>query len=51
MAEIEKLREESSRLQDSGSPTLDWREAEGLRESLKDLKAKYTAFGGTIPAA
>jgi hypothetical protein len=51
LAEIERLREESKKPQDSGSPTLNYRESEALRGRLDAFEAKYRAFGGTLPNA
>ena len=51
LAEIERLREESKKPQDYGSPTLNYYESEALRERLDAFEAKYRAFGGTLPAA
>jgi hypothetical protein len=51
LAEIEKLREESKKPQDYGSPTLNYYESEDLRDRLDAFEAKYRAFGGTLPDA
>ncbi len=51
LAEIERLREESKKAQDPGSPALDFREVEDLRLTLDEFKARYRAFGGTLPDA
>ena len=49
LAEIERLREESKKPQDYGSPTLNYYESEALRDRLDAFEAKYRAFGGTLP--
>jgi hypothetical protein len=49
LAEIERLREESQKPQDYGSPSLEYRESEALRDSLDAFEAKYRGFGGTLP--
>jgi hypothetical protein len=51
LAEIERLREERKKPQDSGSPTLAYYESEALRDRLDAFEAKYRAFGGTLPDA
>lgn len=51
LAEIERLREESKRAQDYGSPTLNYYESEALRDRLDAFEAKYRALGGTLPDA
>ncbi|HEY4563813.1 MAG TPA: hypothetical protein VIJ36_12590 [Thermoanaerobaculia bacterium] len=49
LAEIERLREESKKPRDHGSPTLDYYESEALRDRLDTFEAKHRAFGGTLP--
>jgi hypothetical protein len=49
LAEIERLREESQKPQDYGSPGLNYRESEALRDRLDAFEAKYRVFGGTLP--
>jgi hypothetical protein len=51
LAEIERLRRESKRPQDYGSPALNYYESEALRDRLDAFEAKYRAFGGTLPDA
>lgn len=51
LAEIQRLREESKKPQDYGSPALNYYQSEALRERLGDFEAKYRAFGGTLPDA
>jgi|SRR5947209_1629258 len=49
LAEIERLREESKKPQDDGSPALSYYESEALRDRLDAFEAKYRDFGGTLP--
>jgi len=51
LAEIERLREESKKPQNYGSPTLSYYESEALRDRLDAFEAKYRALGGTLPDA
>ncbi len=51
LAEIERLREESKKPQDYGSPALNYYQSEALQERLEDFEAKYRAFGGVLPKA
>jgi hypothetical protein len=51
LAEIERLRQEIKKHRNSGSSTLDFHELMALQDGLRDSKAKYRAFGGTLPEA